>query len=233
MSDPADYPVAQHLDRLSALIEIEGRRLVDVGCGDGALVRALTLRGGHVTGIEIDERALAPALAAEKAGGETYLEGRAEALPLPDGSVDTVVFFNSLHHVPVPLLEAALDEAARVLVPGGRLFVLEPLATGPYFDLTRVVEDETEVRAAAYRALGQAAEHGFTDEAEDFYRNPLTMRDFAHFEARMMAVDPSRSDALEARREELARLFEANAEKVDDGYRFYMASRINLFRKAC
>src|ERR1700720_4419682 len=103
MSDP--LPIAKHLDRLAALVPVEGRRIVDVGCGDGALVRALARRGGKVTGLEIDARALGPALSAPTVADERYLEGRAEALPLADRSVDMVVFFNSLHHVPIGLLD--------------------------------------------------------------------------------------------------------------------------------
>src|SRR5579859_5720648 len=96
--DADPLPVARHLDRLDALAPVEGRRVVDVGCGAGALVRALTRRGAEGTGIEIDERALAPALAAAPVAAERYRLGRAEALPLADRSVERVIFFNSLHH---------------------------------------------------------------------------------------------------------------------------------------
>ena len=60
-------------------------------------------------------------LAADLAGeGERveFLEGDARAVPLPDGSVDVVVFYTTLCHVPGP--ERALAEAHRVLRPGGR-----------------------------------------------------------------------------------------------------------------
>ena len=229
MSEP--LPIAKHLDRLAALVPVETRRIVDIGCGDGALVRALTRRGGIVTGIEIDARALAPARAAPTMANERYLEGRAEALPLDDRSVDLVVFFNSLHHVPEALLDAALVEAARVLVPDGILFVLEPIAAGAYFGLTRLVEDETVVRAKAYEALAGAPAHGLVPTVEETYRNPLVFKDFETFEARMVAVDPARATVVAEHRASLRRNFEVSAEGTADGYRFYQPARINLFRK--
>jgi ubiquinone/menaquinone biosynthesis C-methylase UbiE len=229
---PTDFlPIAKHLDRLGALVPVEGRRIVDVGCGDGALVRALARRGGDVTGIEIDARALAPALASPAVAAERYREGRAEALPLGDASVDMVIFFNSLHHVPVAALDAALAEAARVLVGGGILFVLEPIAAGPYFELTRLVEDETLVRAKAYEALGGAAVHGLVPTGEETYRNPLAFKDFESFEARMIAVDPARAGVVAEHRASLHAAFERSAEATPDGFRFYQPTRINLFRK--
>jgi SAM-dependent methyltransferase len=231
-ADPlAALPVAKHLDRLATLIPVEGRRMADIGCGDGALVRALTRRGAAITGVEIDARALAPALAAPAVGGERYLEGRAEALPFGDAALDTVIFFNSLHHVPVELLDDAIAEAARVLVAEGCLFVLEPIAAGAYFELTRLVEDETFVRAEAYAALGRAGARGFTAVMEETYRNPLSFKDFEAFEARLAAVDPAREPVLARHRSTLRARFEATAEPSTDGYRFYQPARINLFRK--
>ncbi|GGF14551.1 ubiquinone/menaquinone biosynthesis methyltransferase [Aliidongia dinghuensis] len=225
-------PIARHLDRLSALAALDGRRVIDVGCGDGALVRALARRGAAMTGIEIDARALAPALAAPLVADERYLEGRAEALPLGDASVDVVLFFNSLHHVPVDLLARALHEAARVLVPDGRLLVVEPIAAGGYFELTRLVEDETFVRAKAYEALGRATDYGLTAVAEETYRNPLVFKDYTAFEARLAAVDPARAPMIERHRAELRAAFEVAAEQTPDGYRFHQPTRANLFRKS-
>jgi len=59
----------------------------------------------------------------------------------------------SFHHLPVAAMRPALTEAARVLAPGGRLVAVEPLPEGTFFELTRLADDETEVRAAAYAAL--------------------------------------------------------------------------------
>ena len=48
-----------------------------------------------------------------------------------------------------------------MLRPGGRLYVAEPLAEGDFFELTSMVEDEREERAAAQRTIAAAAAAGF------------------------------------------------------------------------
>lgn len=54
-----------------------------------------------------------------------FLEDNATAMKLPDGSVAANVMFFLLHELPNPLKAVALSEAARLLMPGGRLFVAE------------------------------------------------------------------------------------------------------------
>ena len=87
--------------------------------------------------------------------------GRAEALPLADGSADAVIFMRSLHHVTPAEHPAALAEARRVLRPRGRLYVAEPLAEGDLYALTRMVENEDDERAAAQATIATAARAGF------------------------------------------------------------------------
>ncbi|MFQ5467738.1 MAG: class I SAM-dependent methyltransferase, partial [Kiloniellaceae bacterium] len=126
-------PRRTHRDVLEEYLALAGARVADIGCGDGALARAHTGAGARVTGIDPSEGQIARARAAEPAGDEDYVLAGAEALPLPDGSLDIAIFFNALHHVPVPLQGQALEEAARALKPGGLLYIVEPIAAGRYF----------------------------------------------------------------------------------------------------
>ncbi|HEY2637606.1 MAG TPA: class I SAM-dependent methyltransferase, partial [Solirubrobacteraceae bacterium] len=145
---------------LAAAVAPAGRDVVDVGSGDGGLARWLAGRGARGGGVAVGAEPLARARAADPVAGERYVEGVAQDLPLGDASADVVVFMQSLHHVPGASLGAALDEAARVLRPGGVVYVQEPLAEGPLFEVLRLVDDETGVRAAAAEALERASEHG-------------------------------------------------------------------------
>jgi SAM-dependent methyltransferase len=92
-----------------------GRRVLDVGCRDGALTRSY-LGGNDVVGVDVDREALARAA---RLGIETVWADAEEPLPFPDGSFDVVVAGEILEHLAEP--ERLLDEAARVLCAGGVL----------------------------------------------------------------------------------------------------------------
>jgi len=196
------------LDVLEQLVGPSGKDVVDIGCGGGALVRALIGRGARVTGVEISEQQLAPALANDGDSGARYVIGRAQRLPIEDGSVDAAVFMRTLHHVPPTELLAALREARRVVRPGGVVYVAEPLALGDFFELTRVVEDELEVRAAAQDALSRASDAGLERETTLDYDVRMCLADLGALRDRIVSVDPARADVFDARRDELADMFD-------------------------
>jgi ubiquinone/menaquinone biosynthesis C-methylase UbiE len=83
----------------------------------------------HVTAVDISPEMLSQLRArASKQGIENIetVEGEIEDLPLPDASFDVAVLSQALHHAVKP--ERALAEARRILVPGGRLLVIDLLA---------------------------------------------------------------------------------------------------------
>ncbi len=105
-----------------ALEPVRGRRplrVLDLAAGTGKLTAALAGLGAEVTAVEPDPAMLAELrrrLPAIPAG-----PGRAEEIPLPDGSVDAVLVGQALHWFD---LDRAVPEIARVLAPGGVLAAL-------------------------------------------------------------------------------------------------------------
>lgn len=109
---------------LASHIEVpQGGTVVDVGCGTGALLRHVAERhnGATVIGFDAMSEMVERALAAEQLAGARFEVADAGALPLEDASVDVVLFLNTLHHVADP--SRAMAEAARVLRPGGMVWV--------------------------------------------------------------------------------------------------------------
>ncbi len=136
--------------------DISGLKLVDIGCGSGAITRKLAQFGATVTGIDPDTAAIEQAQ--EEEGGPTYRVAHAEELGLPDGSCDIAFFSNSLHHVDD--MAAALAQAYRIVSPGGRIAVMEPDAHDPFLPVMRFVDDETAQYEAAQKAVQALAVSG-------------------------------------------------------------------------
>src|SRR4051812_10880257 len=97
-----------------ALERAPGRRVLELGAGTGKLTATLVALGADVTAVEPDPAMLTQlrrALPAARA-----VQGRAEAVPLADASVDAVLAGNAMHWFD---MEIAGPEIARVLRPDG------------------------------------------------------------------------------------------------------------------
>ncbi len=222
------------LAMLERLVAPSGKDVVDVGCGGGALVRALSDRGARVTGVEISESQMAEAIEHDGGRGGRYLVGRAERLPLDDASVDIVVFMRSFHHVPAADLGAALAEARRVIRPGGAVYVAEPLAEGEFFELTRMVDDETAVRAGAQAELAQASAAGLERATTVDYDAPLTVAGVPGLRVRVVGADPARAERFDELSAELAEGLERLGEPGErpGEWRFLHPMRADVLRPA-
>lgn len=105
-----------------------GMRVLDLGCGDGALTLEIARFGGQVTGVDESAAlvARATALAAKRhVRNVRFVRGDVESLDFDAASFDLVVVSQTLHSLDDP--EKALREAARVLAPGARIIVLDLL----------------------------------------------------------------------------------------------------------
>jgi SAM-dependent methyltransferase len=213
---PDDRPRLSNHAVLLDMLPLAGRVVIDVGCGDGRLARTLAEAGAaEVIGLECSARQLAKAGALPPHDRVSVREGVAEAMPLPDASAGAVVFFNSLHHVPLARMAAALAEAARVLAPGGLCYIGEPVAEGPFFEVCRPVDDETEARAAAQRALRAAPDLRIL--REQAYIHEIRLSDFAAFRDRLTSANAERDAYFDRHAAAMQALFESRARRDSDG----------------
>ncbi|APG86636.1 ubiquinone/menaquinone biosynthesis methyltransferase UbiE (plasmid) [Sinorhizobium americanum CCGM7] len=175
--------------------QVEGLRILDVGCGNGRLARELIAAGADAWGIDPEPSAIHTAR--ETASGGKFTIASAEALPFASGSFDVALMVNSLHHVPEPLMSVALRESVRVLDEDGLLVVVEPLTSGNFFEALRLVEDETVVRRAAQAAIEAELSSGDLTLVNTFtYVRTEAFGSPEQFLERVVAVDPSRLEVV-------------------------------------
>jgi SAM-dependent methyltransferase len=223
--------VHDELDLLAGLVPLGGARIVELGCGAAALARALVQRfaGSQVTALEVDERQHAKNLASP-AAGITFLAGGAQAVPLPDSAFDLALMLKSLHHVPRPLMAQALAEAARVLRPGGHLYVSEPVYAGPLNDVIRLFNEERAVREAAQAALDSALQGpAWTGQTDMHFETPVHFADFETFERRMMRPTFADHHIDEAKLEQVRAAFMPHC--GPEGAHFVRPMHVRLLRR--
>ena len=116
--------VAQRLEEIASGFDVHRRlnRWLDVGCGAGALMRAARSQGWEVIGTEVSP----PAAEALRAQDLDVRLGELETLDLPE--VDVVSLVEVVEHVPDP--RTLVSDAARLLRPGGVMYITTPHARG-------------------------------------------------------------------------------------------------------
>lgn len=215
-----------------SLLQLDGTSIVELGCGKGDHTRRIALAhpAATIVAAEVDRIQHAANLAADTPPNVLFAEFGAEAMPLPGDSVDVVMMFKSLHHVPSAALDDALGEIARVLRPGGRAYISEPIFAGPHNEMVRIFNDEQAVRQAAFDALRRAVDRKlFELEAEVFFLAPVKYRDFADFAARHFEVTHSDRHVSDTQRHAVERLFDTH--RGADGVHLAQRMRVDVLRK--
>lgn len=148
---------------------VDGKRVLDAGCGSGPLSAALRDKGAHVSGFDLSPALIA--LAHQRLGAEADITvaDLAEVLPYGDASFDVVVCSLTLHYLRD--WSAPLRELRRVLRGGGRLVVSVPhpaayLVNYPgrdYFALTQYSEEFEFEHQSAVLTYWHRPLHAMTD----------------------------------------------------------------------
>ncbi len=225
--------VPDELDVLVELLPTPGTRVIELGCGGARMARQMLQRWPDMRylWLEVDLRQHAINLQ-DTPPRMRFAVGGAQAIACDDAQFDLALMLKSLHHVPLDAMDQALTEVARVLRPGGHLYVSEPVYEGALNEIVRLYNDEGIVRAAAQAALDRALAVRSTWEqvAQRRFDMPVHFEDFAQFERRMM--NPTFADhRIDAPlRERVAAAFAPHC--TMQGAHFVRPMHVRLLRRA-
>lgn len=161
------YMRGQRKRRLFELLDLDslpGRRVLDVGCGNGQHAVFFAVCGAEASGFDLSDVGISVAREMAAANGVAercdFQVANASAMPYPDASFDVVVMNAVLHHMlKYPDIRS---EAWRVLKPGGRLLITEGLRANPVY---------RGLRAAYLRVRGGTPDQGDIDlDLDDLLR---------------------------------------------------------------
>jgi ubiquinone/menaquinone biosynthesis C-methylase UbiE len=159
-----------------AVEELAGRtHVLDLGCGDGQIARALAAQGSEVLGV--DPTQLHIDIAIERGGGPRYLLGGATDIPADDNSFDAVVACLVFEHI--DQMDEAMTEVARVLKPQGQFsfFLNHPLLQTPgsgWIDDHIIDPPEQYWRIGPYLVESESIEEVEKDIYIRFIHRPLS-----------------------------------------------------------
>jgi len=149
--------------------DVNGKTVLEYGCGGGTYTVALAQRGARVIAFDISPDLLALAkkrVEANQCEGVQLLLGSAHSLPFPDESIDVIFGMAILHHLD---LEIASTELMRVLRKGGKAIFKEPVRNSKLYAWLR--------QFLPKRANVSPFERPFTDREIKDFAQPYKYRD--------------------------------------------------------
>lgn len=232
IADPDQAALVNEIRLMLDELPFDAARVLELGCGRAEKTRLLaeTGRPREIVALEVDNIQHARNLEITDLPTVSFRHGGAEAIPADDNSVDIVLMFKSLHHVPMEHMDRALSEIARVLKPGGMAWISEPVYAGDLNEVFRLFHDEKIVREAAFAAICRAVEEGrLLLEKELFFNTRSFFENFAQFDQRMIQVTHSNHRLSPALYQQVREKFESYL--TPEGATFLNPQRVNLLRK--
>lgn len=233
IADPDQTDLVNEIRLMLDELPFDAARVLELGCGRAEKTRLLaeTGRPREIVALEVDNIQHARNLEITDLPTVSFRHGGAEAIPADDNSVDIVLMFKSLHHVPMEHMDRALSEIARVLKPGGMAWISEPVYAGDLNEVFRLFHDEKTVREAAFAAICRAVEEGrLLLEKELFFNTRSFFENFAQFDQRMIQVTHSNHRLSPALYQQVREKFESYL--TPEGATFLNPQRVDLLRKS-
>ena len=217
---------------LNQVLAFDGKNILELGCGKAKLTRIIATEGKdrRVTATEVDKIQHQNNLQIKDLPNVDFVFAGSEDLPFADNCFDIIMLFKSLHHVPMESMDAALQEIARVLKPGGLVYISEPVFAGDFNEILRLFHDEEQVRKAAFTAITHAVDKGDLQLVDEiFFNTPRVYKEFADFKELIINVTHSNHILTDKLMAEVKQKFMLHM--TSDGAKFNTPIRVDLLTK--
>ncbi|OQX09798.1 MAG: SAM-dependent methyltransferase [Thiothrix lacustris] len=240
IQNPTATARCNELDLIAQHLPLENATVLELGCGKAQMTRRIAERfpTARIIATEVDQIQHANNLETQRSLSEVegnyhnieFKLGGAQAIDVPDNSIDVVFMFKSLHHVPPTLMAQALQEIARVLKPGGMAWISEPVYAGEFNEILRLFHDEKIVRELAFQAVNDAVAAGSLERVEQiFCHTESRFADFNEFDQRIIQVTHTNHQLDDALYQTVKARF--NTHVGANGAAFENPARFDVLRK--
>ena len=231
----SDHPITKtclESEIIKNVINLDHKKILELGCGAAIITRLFAQEGLNrtITATEVDEIQHEKNLQIKDLPNVDFVFAGSQDLPFDKNSFDVILLFKSLHHVPMQLMSKAMSEIARVLKPGGLVYISEPIFAGDFNEILRLFHDEEKARIAAFNAIVKSVESNELISIDQmFFNTSRTYQDFSEFEKLIINVTHSYHQLSDTLMQKVKTKFMAHMTK--DGATFNTPIRVDLLSK--
>lgn len=190
--------------KIEEFVQLNGKTLLEIGCGDGRLTALLAGKADAITAIDPDNSRIETAR--RNINGVNFLVGSGEELDFAEETFDIVLFSYSLHHQDCA---KALAEARRAARHDGQILIIEPVHDGEYSLLVSIFEKNESsllrktleyITSGFFNILRKdtyCVDHPFADEKElytYFMKNYMTEKNDGAAEKMQAIIENKKTD---------------------------------------
>jgi len=232
IADSHSNRICPESEILNQILSFDYKNILELGCGKAEITKLLATQGQgrSVTATEVDTIQHQINLQIKDLPNVEFVLAGSQDLPFDDHSFDIILLFKSLHHVPVEMMDKALNEITRVLKPDGKVYISEPVFAGEFNQILRLFHDEEIVRKAAFDTVVKSVEKGDLKLVDEiFFSTERVYKNFSEFEELVINVTHNNHQLSQQMMKQVEAMFMKHMQT--DGAKFLTPIRVDLLTK--
>jgi len=209
-------------------LNLKDKIVLDVGCGNGWFSYWASDNGSQVDAIDPSEGQISEAKKKNFNNKINFMKAGAENINGLTNVYDLIFFFNSLHHIPINLMEKSIEHCKNKISNSGSILIIEPIAEGNFHDFVKNIDDETKVRNEAYKAINNCNKYNLKIIKELIYNEVKTFNNGDDCINFLSKVDANRIRYIENNKEFLLNEFNNLSYYSNNKYKFIQPMRLNI-----